>query len=165
MHFRQVHNNLTGLKGGKRFSRTGGVPDIAVLAGCTYLLNDCLGGIILVWAQHHQYLMCFVKHDVLGNHPAQVVRIQKDFGKTGQVGNVPVINISPEKGLFERLVTIIGIVLSVNAVADNKYLHILEQSAVCPERMPLIAVNLVKSLFQLQTPAFKLYLHQWQTVN
>ena len=109
--------------------------------------------------------MCFVKHYVLGYHLTQVVRIQKSFGKIGQVGDVPVIYISPEKGLFDRLVTVVSVVLGVNTITDNKYLHILKQSAVYPKRMPMETVKLVESLNQLQPPALKLNLHQGQTVN
>ncbi|MBA7578275.1 hypothetical protein ES708_20137 [subsurface metagenome] len=48
MHFRQVHDDLAGLERGERFPRTGGVPDIAVLAAMAYLPDDGLGCIVLV---------------------------------------------------------------------------------------------------------------------
>ncbi|MBA7578276.1 hypothetical protein ES708_20138 [subsurface metagenome] len=60
---------------------------------------------------------------------------------------------------------VVSVVLSVDTVADYKDLHVLKQSAVHPERMPLVAVDLVESLFQLQPPTFELDLHQGQAVN
>jgi len=45
----------------------------------------------------------------LGDHLAQMIRIQEVSGKIGQGGNVPAVDIGPEKGLLERLVTVIGV--------------------------------------------------------
>ena len=79
----------------------------------------------------------------MGDHLAQVIRIQEVSGKIGQAGNVPALVIGPEKGLLERLVTIVGVIFCVYAIANDKNLHVLEQAAVDPERMPLVAVELV----------------------
>jgi len=101
----------------------------------------------------------------MGDHLAQVVVGQKGLGKIRQVGDVPAVDIGPEKSLLERLVTIVGVVLGVDTIADDKDLHVLEQSAVDPKRMALVAVDLIESLFQFQTPAFEFDLHQGQAVD
>ena len=60
---------------------------------------------------------------------------------------------------------VVGVVFGVHAVADNKDLHILEQAAAYPERIPMVAIDLVEGFLQPQTATLKFNLHQRQAVN
>lgn len=101
----------------------------------------------------------------MSDHPTHVIGAEKYICKIRQIGYVPVFDIGPEKGLLEWLVAIVGVVFGIDAIADDEYLYILEQATVGPERMPLVAVDLVKGFFQFQSPAFELDLHQKKAVN
>lgn len=50
---------------------------------------------------------------------------------------------------------VVGVVFGVHAVADNKDLHILEQAAAYPERIPMVAIDLVEGFLQPQTATLK----------
>jgi len=109
--------------------------------------------------------MGFILDDVLGNHPAQVIGIQESVRKGIQGGDIAVFYISPVECLLEGLATVIGVILGVDTIADNENLDIIEEAAVGPVRMALIAVDLVKSFFQFDTPPFQLDLNQGQAIN
>ena len=59
----------------------------------------------------------------------------------------------------------ITVVLGLRAVADDKYLHVLKQSASGPETFPVVAPYLVKGLFYVHSSAFQLHVYQWQSVH
>lgn len=60
---------------------------------------------------------------------------------------------------------VVSVVFGVHAVADNKDLHILEQAAADPERIPMVTIDLVKGLFQSRAATLKLDLHQRQAID
>ena len=72
-------------------------------------------------------------YNVLCNHLTQVIGIQKRVSEFGKLANVCIGGISPEKSLFEGLITIISVIPGVNTIADYEDLHILEQSMIRPE--------------------------------
>ncbi len=53
LHIGQIHNNLAGLERCKGFARAGSVPDIAIIAATMYFIDYRLGGVKLVWPEHH----------------------------------------------------------------------------------------------------------------
>ena len=59
----------------------------------------------------------------------------------------------------------IAVIFCERAVRYDKELYIFKQSRVSPERLPVVAVNLVKSLLQLDAPSFQLNMHHGQTVH
>ena len=59
----------------------------------------------------------------------------------------------------------VGVVFGICSIGDDKYLHILIQSASCPETVSLIAVYLVKGLFQLYAPVFQLNVYEGESVD
>ena len=59
----------------------------------------------------------------------------------------------------------VGVILGIGSVGYDENLHILIQSAACPETISLIAVNLVERLFELNTSSLQLYMHKRQTID
>ena len=76
-----------------------------------------------------------------------------------------IILVAPVEGLLEGLFAVIGVVFGIDAVTDDEYLDILEQTAAGPIGVVLVAVDLFKGFFQFQAAAFEFYLHQGQTVD
>lgn len=91
--------------------------------------------------------------------------IQEEHGELVQLGDQVVLTVGPVKGLLEGLVPVVGVIFCVNPVADDEYLHELEQSVRGPERVPLVAVHLVKGFLQFDSPAFELDLDQRKSVD
>lgn len=60
---------------------------------------------------------------------------------------------------------VVGVILGIDAVADNKYLYVLEQACIYPEGMALVTVYLIKSFFKFQAYTFKLNLYKGNTIN
>ena len=105
--------------------------------------------------------------------------------ETHQIGNRPVVGICPPRGELKavaRLPTFgavsaggslldmalargIAVILGVGSVRYDKYLDILEQSAAGPETLPLVAVDLVESLLDVDAAAFQFDVHQRQTIH
>ena len=85
-------------------------------------------------------------------------------GKVDQIRQHTVIRIGPVGGKFKAIAGLflfrlavfgildgivagaVGVVLGICAVGDHENLHILVQTAARPERIPLIAVDLVERL-------------------
>ena len=59
----------------------------------------------------------------------------------------------------------VGVILGIGSVGYDENLHIFIQSAACPETIPLIAVNLVERLFELNSSSLQFYMHQRQTID
>ena len=59
----------------------------------------------------------------------------------------------------------IRVILCVGSVGYDENLHILIQSAACPKTIPLIAVNLVERLFELNPSSFQFYMHKRQSID
>ena len=147
------------------------MPDIAVLRPpllveiLFHMADHRLTGIKLVRAHHHQALTGFVQHRVVGDHFCDVTDLQKCICEFFQRFERVILFIGPEEGLFEVVSTIVSVVFGIHAIADNKDLHILEQAAADPERIPMVAIDLVEGLFQSQTATLKFDLHQRQAVD
>ena len=59
----------------------------------------------------------------------------------------------------------IAVVFSVSAVRNNKDLDIFKQATIRPETIPLIAVDLVEGLTNINTTTFQLDMNHRQTVD
>ena len=105
------------------------------------------------------------------------------FGKVDQVGDHPVVGVRPERGKLKAVAGLflfdfsgrcvldgviaggVGVILGIRAVGDHKDLHILIQSAPCPETVPLIPVDLIERLTDRNAPALQLNMHEGKTVD
>ncbi len=100
-----------------------------------------------------------------------------------QVGNRPVVGIGPPRGELEAVARLfalgfvavqclldvalacrIAVILGVGSVRYDEQLYIFEQPAACPETLPLVTVDLVESLPDVDAAAFQFDMHQRQTV-
>lgn len=104
-------------------------------------------------------------------------------GEVDEVGDHLVVGVRPERGKLKAVAGFllfglaggrlpdgieaggVGVVLSVGAVGDDKYLHILKQAASRPEGVPLVAVDLVEGLPDGHAPALELDMYQRQAVD
>ena len=59
----------------------------------------------------------------------------------------------------------VGVILGIGSVGNDENLNIFVQSATCPKTIPLIAVNLVERLFELDTSTLQLDMHKRQTID
>ena len=53
----------------------------------------------------------------------------------------------------------------MRSVGDNKQLHILIQTACCPEAIPLVTLNLIKRFFQSNATAFQFDMYQRKSIH
>ena len=120
---------------------------------------------VLVGAQDHQGFGRFVQDDVFADHFGEVAFLQEMIGEVVELGDFVVVSIGPVEGLFERLVAVVGQVFAVDAVGDDEDLHVLEEAALAPEGVALVAVDLVKGLFHLHAAPLQFDLHQGQAVD
>ena len=51
------------------------------------------------------------------------------------------------------------------SVGDYKQLHILIQTACCPEAIPLVTLNLIERFFQSNATAFQLDMYQRKAIH
>ena len=99
-----------------------------------------------------------------------------------KIGDDLIVRISPERrklkagarfGLLAALSCLfygieagcIGIILSVRAVGDHEYLHILKKTRTRPEAVPLIAVYLIERFTDRHTAPFQLDMHKREAVH
>ena len=104
-------------------------------------------------------------------------------GKVDQIGQHPVVCIRPVRGKFKAVAGLflfrlavfgildgivagaVGVIFRVRAVGDHKNLHIFVQAAACPERIPLIAVDLVKRLPDGYPTPLQFHMNQRKAVD
>ena len=67
-----------------------------------------------------------MQDDVFADHFGEVAFLQKGGGEVVELGDWVVFSICPVEGLFVFLFAVVGVVASIYAVRDDKYLHILE---------------------------------------
>ena len=107
---------------------------------------------------------------------------EKSLCKINQIRNHTVVGICPEAGKLKTVTGLcltcspflmfffrissgtVGIILCVRTIGNNKNLNVLIQSASRPERIPLVAVNLVECFTYGYTSAFQLNMYKRQTV-
>ena len=107
---------------------------------------------------------------------------EKGLCKINQIRNHTVIGICPEAGKLKTVTGLgltcspflmflfcipsgtVGIILCVRAIGNNKNLNIFIQSASCPERISLVAVDLIECFTDSNSSAFQLNL-QKSTLN
>ena len=134
-------------------------------------LQDFLCGGNLV-GTHHQQLLIHIEHAVFGEDVQQGMFGEESVGKIMNVRQQGVLLVGPVAGELEGVA--IGLVLSrtalsfqflgetsgvavvfgLGAIADDEHLHKVEHRPACPERIPLVAVDLIKGLFDIDTTAF-----------
>ena len=135
----------------------------------------------LVRTHDHQHILrC--KNTILRKDIQNRMLCEKGLCKINQIRNHTVIGICPKAGKLKTVTGLgltcspfltflfripsgaVGIILCVCTIGNNKNLNIFIQSASRPERIPLVAVNLVECFTDGYTSAFQLNMYKRQTV-
>ncbi len=190
VHSRHPGCELRRLERGQRLARTGRVPHVAaggdraelpVVRGDLDLLQDALRRHDLVRA-HHEQGAVGGQHAVAGEDRQDRVSREERLREAAQVADGGVRRIRPPRrelervagaahaGPARRVVDVLtagrgAVVLRERAVADHEQLHVVEQPRPGPERVALVAVDLVERLPDVDPAAFQLHMHQRQTVH
>ena len=100
-----------------------------------------------------------------------------------QIRNNTIVGISPETSEFKTIACLllfccallcvlngveastVGIIFCIRAIGNNEYLGILKQSTSSPERIPLIAIDLVEGFPNSNPTPFQFYMNQWESIN
>lgn len=187
----QLGGQTGRLEGGQRFAAAGGVPDVAaaldgavllVVVGDLNAVQNPLGGGDLIGPHDHQHI--FRGEDTVPDQHIQNGMLgEEGAGEVDEVGDHLVVGIRPEGGELKAVAGFlllclaagcltdgvepsgVGVVLGVGTIGDDEDLHILKEAAPRPERVPLIAVNLVESLPEGHAPSLELDMYQWKTID
>ena len=135
----------------------------------------------LVRTHDHQHILrC--KNAILRKDIQNRMLCEKSLCKINQIRNHPVVGICPEAGKLKTVTGLgltcspflmfffcipsgtVGIILCVCPIGNDKNLNIFIQSASCPERITLVAVNLIECFTDGNTSAFQLNMYKRQTV-
>ena len=153
-----------------------------IVIGDLNAVQDPLSGRDLIRTHDHEH--AFRSEDTILRQDIQDRMLGKErFGKVDQVGDHPVVGVRPERGKLKAVAGLflfdfsgrcvldgviaggVGVILGIRAVGDHKDLHILIQSAPCPETVPLIPVDLIERLTDRNAPALQLNMHEGKTVD
>ena len=59
----------------------------------------------------------------------------------------------------------VAVIFRLGAVGDDEDLHVLEETGAAPERLTLVAVDLVEGLADGHTPPLQLHEDEWETID
>ena len=153
-----------------------------IIIGNFDTIEDSFRSCNLVRTHNHQHILGR-KNAVLRKNIQNRVPCEKGLCKINQIRNNTVIGICPKTGklktvtglgftrsfflmLFFRIPSgTVGIIFRIRSIGNNKNLNILIQSASCPERIPLIAVDLVECLADGYSSTFQLNMYKRQTID
>ena len=153
-----------------------------IVIGDLNAVQDPLSGRDLIRTHDHEH--AFRSEDAISCQDIQDRMLGKErFGKVDQVGDHPVVGVRPERGKLKAVAGLflfdfsgrcildgviaggVGVILGIRAVGDHKDLHVLIQSAPCPEAVPLIAIDLIKRLTDRNAPALQFDMHEGKSVD
>ena len=155
-----------------------------------YLLNDSFGSGNLIWSHHHQFAVC--REDTIPREDIENRMFGKESSrKIIQVPNDIILSIRPIRGELKRIAAFgrfldlllaglvrpfavlylrfvtgrVGVILGVRSIRDNEQLDILKQSAICPERIIAVSLDLIESFPNRHTSTFEFDMYHRQTIN
>ena len=155
-----------------------------IVVGDDDAVDDLLRSADLIRAHDHQQL--FAGEDtVFGDDVEEGVLGKEGLGEVHQVGDGHVLLVSPPrrelKGVagvpaLSRLLLAavlpdmgkaggVAVVFRLGAVGDDKDLHVLEEAGAAPERLALVAVDLVEGLTDGHAPPLQLHVDEWQAID
>ena len=138
------------------------MPDITIIIGVLYTIQNLLYRIELVRTKYHQTLVTLMQHDILSYDFAKCTFFQKEYSKLIQFIEWMIGGICPVECELIPTIWIIGKIASVNTIGYNKQLNIIKQSV---KRSLVITLYLVVCLFKFHATTFQFNLHKWQTID
>ena len=154
---------------------------LLIIIGNFDTIENSLRSRNLVRPHDHQHILrC--KNTVLRKDIQNRMLCEKSLCKINQIWNHTVIGICPEAGKLKTVTGLgftcspflmllfripsgaVRIILCICTIGNDKNLNVLIQSASCPERIPLVTVNLIERLTDGYTSAFQFNMHKRQTV-
>ena len=142
-------HQLGGLERGQCLSSASGMPDISVVIGLLYFLQNLLHCIILIRAEHHQHLVSLVKDNVLAYNLSESTFRKEIISEKLKVVHRLVIGSCPVERELVASVGIIRKISCVDSIGDDEKLDVVEKSV---ERRLLVPLNLIVCLFQFYAP-------------
>ena len=106
---------------------------------------------------------CPGKVDQIRQHT--VIRIGPVGGKLKAIAGLFLFRLAVFGVLDGIVAGAVGVVLGICAVGDHKNLHILIQAAARPERIPLVAVDLVERFPDGHPAPLQFHMNQWKAVD
>ncbi len=173
-NIRIVFEQRGGFKRGEGFAAAGGVPDVAIAPVLVDAIDNRLDRIDLVRAHDHQLLLAGDQYHVAADHLAQRAFGQKAVGKVVQVGDFLVVFIrqlvNRQKALVgvkaEVLVVVVGKVVGIAFIADNKQLHKTQQRVgVAVAGVVFVIDDLLHGTARADLEGFQLNLHHRHAVD
>ena len=154
---------------------------LLIIIGNFDTIENSLRSRNLVWTHNHQHILrC--KNTVFRKDIQNRMFCEKSLCKINQIRNDTVIGICPETGKLKTITGLcltrapllmflfrissgaVGIILCVCTIGNDKNLNIFVQSASRPERISLIAVNLIECFTDSNSSAFQFNMHKRQTI-
>ena len=162
VHIVQLRNKLGCLERSQGFACSCRMPDITVIVGVFYTVENLLHCIELIRTKHHQTFVPLMQDDILTDNLAQRTLVEEHCGKLLQVVERHIGCIRPVECELIATIRVVGEIASVHTIGDDKQLDVIKQSM---ERSLVIALYLVVCLFQFHTSALQFYLNQRQTID
>ena len=138
------------------------MPDITIIIGVLYTIQNLFYRIELVRTKHHQALVSFMQYDIFSYDFAKVTFFQEEYGKFIQFIERMIGCIRPIECKLISTIGIIGKIASIYTVGNDKQLYIIKQPV---KRSLVVALYLVIRLFKLHSTTLQFNLHQRQTIN
>ena len=155
-----------------------------------YLLNDGFGRGNLIRSHHHQFAVC--REDTIPREDIENRMLGKERRcKIIQITNNIILAIRPIGSKLKRIASFggfldlllaglvrtfavlylrfvtrrVGVILGVRTIGDNEQLDIFKQSAICPERIIAVSLDLIESFPNRHTSTFEFDMYHRQTIN
>ena len=154
---------------------------LLIIIGNFDAIENSLRSCNLVRTHDHQHIL-WCKNTVFRKDIQNRMPCEKSLCKINQIRNHTVIGICPEAGKLKTVTGLgltcspflmfffcipsgtVGIILCIRAIGNNKNLNIFIQSASCPERVSLVAVDLIECFTDSNSSALQLNMHKRKTV-
>ena len=135
-------------------------------------VDNLLRSAYLIRSHDHQQLLTG-EDAIFGKDVKKGMFGKEGFGEVHQVGDGYILLVGPPRGELKRVVSVlalpglglathlldmgkaggVAIIFCLRTVRDNEDLHVLEESGAAPERLALIAVDLVEGFADGHTTA------------
>ena len=158
------------------------IPILPVIMSYLNSVNNTLCSRNLIRTHNHQHILRS-KNTILRKNVKDCMLRKKGLCKVDQIWNNTIVGIRPEGCKFKAVACLlflclpricildgikpgtVRVVLRIRSIGNDKYLYILKQTAASPERISLIAVNLIKRFTNRNTTSLQLYVYKRKSID